>query len=67
MALEGKSEPNGIVRVTGSYAAPSGPDWSWEIAIEPGGDENSFRFVMVNITPEGERALAVEVIYSLQA
>ncbi len=47
----------------GSYAAPSGPDWGWRIAIEceaAGG----FRLVMHNIHPEGQEMLAVEATYT---
>ena len=65
MVFEGTADPDGTVSVTGSYAAPPGPDWGWEITIEPP-ENDAFYFRMYNITPEGEKALAVEVKYSRQ-
>jgi hypothetical protein len=67
MVCEGEIDEDGVVvSVQGTYAAPSGPDWGWEITIEPG-DKNAFRFLMYNISPEGEKMLAVEVKYRRQA
>ena len=62
MVCEGNVE-DGIVSVKGSYAAPPGPDWGWQIDIEPQG-MNAFHLLMYNITPDGEKFLAVEVAYS---
>lgn len=53
------------VTMTGSYAAPPGPDWRWRTEIQPVND-NTFRMVMYNISPEGEESLAVEAEYSRQ-
>jgi len=66
MVLEGEVDDQGMVNVKGSYAAPPGPDWGWQIDIEPK-SENTFPFRMYNITPEGEKFLAVEVTYTRQA
>jgi hypothetical protein len=62
----GEDAAEGAVTVRGSYAAPPGPDWGWEIAIEPRGPDG-FRLRMTNITPEGERFLAVEIGYARQS
>ena len=62
MLFEGGATGNGI-SVTGSYAAPPGPDWGWRIIIEPHA-ENTWRMRMYNITPEGEETLAVEATYT---
>jgi hypothetical protein len=62
MSCEGTVDQDGVVEVGGPYAAPPGPDWGWTIRIEPGDD--SFRFLMYNVTPEGESALAVETVFS---
>jgi Protein of unknown function (DUF1579) len=63
MICEGSIMTNGIARVTGSYAAPSGPDWGWQIDIEPQ-ERDTFQLVMYNISPEGDKMLAVEVRYT---
>jgi hypothetical protein len=62
MVCEGKVSDNGVISMTGSYAAPEGPDWGWRIEIDPG-RADSFDLVMFNITPEGEEALAVQASY----
>jgi hypothetical protein len=66
MVCKGSANDHGVVSVQGTYAAPPGPDWGWQITIEPK-DKNEFRFLMHNITPEGEKELAVEVAYSRQS
>jgi hypothetical protein len=63
MICEGTIKTDGFVSVKGSYAAPPGPDWGWQITIEPQVNKGAFRFVMDNISPEGEEMLAVEAIY----
>lgn len=50
-------EPNAI-SVTGHYAVPEHPDWGWRTEILQNGD--SFRYVMYNVSPEGEEQIAVE-------
>ena len=44
MVCEGAVEENGTVCIKGSYAAPPGPDWEWEITIEPKANQ-SFDFL----------------------
>lgn len=63
MVCQGGVDAGGVVQVKGAYAAPPGPDWGWQITIEPQG-KDQFRFLMHNITPEGESFLAVETIYT---
>ena len=63
MICEGRIDDHGALSVQGTYAAPPGPDWRWQITIEPK-DQNQFAFRMYNISPEGEKMLAVEIIYS---
>jgi hypothetical protein len=63
MVCEG-DEVGGTISVTGSYAAPPGPDWGWRTVIEPADD--AFRLAMYNIEPDGEEALAVETVFSRQ-
>ena len=62
MTCEGTSTPDGF-SVQGTYAAPPGPDWGWRIAVrfEP---DQTFTFLMTNITPDGVEAPAVEVRYT---
>ncbi len=62
MNLRGGMLSNGGVSITGSYPAPTGPDWGWSIGIEPE-SADSFRLVMHNIMPEGEPMLAVRATY----
>jgi len=45
----------------GSYAAPPGPDWGWRTVIEIP-DDDSFRMVMYNVSPEGKEELAVNAV-----
>jgi len=63
MVCEGSLDEKGVASVTGSYAAPPGPDWGWRTSVGPG-EGGSFHIRMYNITPEGQEALAVEAIYS---
>ena len=62
MLCQGRLDLQGGLSVQGSYAAPSGPDWSWRIIFEPG-EGDMLRLVMVNIDPGGREMLAVEGKY----
>lgn len=55
-----------VASVSGSYAAPPGPDWGWRITLEPSG-ANACIFRMYNRKPEGEEALAVEMRFARAA
>lgn len=60
MVCEGEVDDEGVVWVKGSYAAPPGPDWGWQISIETQ-KIDVFHLIMHNITPEGEAFLAVDI------
>ncbi len=64
MNCEGTVEENSI-NLKGFYKVPDHPDWGWktEITVQ---DENSFKIIMHNVTPEGEESLAVEADYTRQ-
>ena len=63
MQLTGKTKPDGSAVVDGSYAAPPGPDWGWRITIQPLENEQ-FKLIMHNVTPDGAAMLAVEAVFS---
>ena len=63
MVCKGSAGADGALSVSGFYPAPSGPDWGWRTVIEPG-DNESFRPLMYNITPQGHEELAVEARYT---
>lgn len=62
MHSNGKMENDGILNIKGFYTVPGHPDWGWRTVIETE-NENSFKFVMYNVSPEGEEDLAVESVY----
>ena len=66
MHCTGEAQPDGAISVLGSYAAPPGPDWGWRLTIQPLPDD-LLRFVMHNISPEGEEMIAVEALYSRES
>lgn len=61
MTFAGEVDDAGAVTVKGTYPAPEGPDWGWQITLVSG--DGSWRLQMDNITPAGEAFLAVETIY----
>ncbi len=63
MHCTGRVENNGILSIKGFYAVPEHPDWGWRTVIETE-NEDSFKFVMYNVSPEGKEDLAVESVYS---
>ncbi|HEX8430376.1 MAG TPA: DUF1579 family protein [Longimicrobium sp.] len=63
MKCAGPADESGTMTMLGSFAAPSGPDWGWRIAIEPR-PGSAIRIDMTNISPEGEEYPAVEATYS---
>jgi hypothetical protein len=53
---------DGVIRVTGRYADPSGgPDWGWRTELEPAGERLLMR--AFNIWPDGREDRAVEADY----
>lgn len=63
MAMTGQADTSSLLTVRGSYPAPPGPDWGWQIALTPD-LEGRVRIVMHNISPEGQDYLAVEAEYT---
>ena len=66
MTFGGTIDDDGVVRLTGSYPAPEGPDWGWQIHIEPG-DGNGGRITMHNLVPGYDPYQVVEATYRRQA
>lgn len=62
MLCNGSVDSDGRISVFGNYAVPDHPDWGWRTEITP--VENSFRYVMYNVSPEGEEELAVETEFT---
>jgi hypothetical protein len=58
MLCNGTMGSDGVISVTGQYAVPDNPDWSWRTEITPGAD--TFRYLMYNVSPDGVEDLAVE-------
>lgn len=56
----------GVVRLSCTYPAPEGPDWGWQIHIEPG-DGNGGRITMHNLVPGYDPYQVVEATYRRQA
>lgn len=61
MVSEGKAV-RGSVDVSGSYAAPPGPDWGWRTVFGSGPD-GTLRLLMYNVSPDEKEDLAVEAVY----
>ena len=62
MLCNGTRSSDGSISVTGYYSVSDHPDWAWRTEIVPG--EERFRYVMYNISPEGEEDLAVETEFT---
>jgi hypothetical protein len=62
MVCHGTLRADGVADFRGVYSAGTGPDWGWRTLIEPRA-RDSFRLVMFNITPEGQKDLAVNATY----
>ena len=63
MLCRGPGGDGASITVAGTYAAPPGPDWGWDIGLTPKPGE-SFEIVMHVYTPEGEQGPAVEAWYT---
>ena len=57
---------DGVVRLACTYPAPEGPDWGWQIHIEPGAG-NGGRITMHNVVPGHDPYQVVEATYRRQA
>ena len=62
MTFSGSVGDDGVVRLIGSYAAPTGPDWGWHIHVEPG-DGSGGRVTMHNVLPGEAGYQVVEAVY----
>ena len=62
MVCNGTIAGDGAVSVLGKYSVPDHPDWGWRTDIIPG--EDSFRYTMYNVTPEGVEDVAVETDFT---
>ena len=58
MLCNGEVSADGTISVLGHYAVPDNPDWGWRTELIQRPD--SFRYVMYNVTPDGEEQIAVE-------
>jgi len=59
MNCEGREMEHGGVDVNGTYKVEGHPEWGWRTEIIP--EDNSFRYLMFNVSPEGEESIAVEM------
>jgi hypothetical protein len=66
MVSEGNRSRSGALSLKGFYTVPDHPDWGWRTVFEPE-NEDSFRIVMYNVSPEGEETPAVEMEYKRQS
>lgn len=62
MLFAGTVGEDGVVRLTGSYAAPEGPDWGWQILVAPR-EGGGGRMTMLNLVPGEEPYEAVDAVY----
>lgn len=62
MPCDGTVSSTGSVNLKGSYSVPNYPDWGWRTEIIPG--ENSFKYLMFNVSPEGVEEWAVEMDFT---
>jgi hypothetical protein len=51
-----------VLSVSGTYAAPEGPDWGWRIALQP--ESSGIALRMYNIPPGDAEIPAVEAVYT---
>jgi hypothetical protein len=63
MEFRGEADRDGCMSALGSYSPPPGPDWGWRIILDAD-PEAGLRILMVNITPDGEEAPAIEADYT---
>jgi hypothetical protein len=66
LTLAGDIGDDGLIRMTGWYPAPAGPDWGWQIHIYPG-DGSGGRITMHNVVPGHDPYQVVEAEYRRQA
>jgi len=63
MVLGNGTRMETVITATGSYAAPTGPDWGWRIEVHT--SEVAGPLIRhYNILPDGQEALAVQAQYT---
>ncbi|CAN5585049.1 DUF1579 domain-containing protein [soil metagenome] len=62
MSCNGTVSEDGHVKLMGHYSVPDHPDWGWRTEIVPEGD--TFKYLMFNVSPEGEEDWAVATVFS---
>lgn len=62
MLFSGTVGDDAVVRLSGSYAAPEGPDWGWQIVVAPH-EGGGIRMTMLNLVPGYDPYVAVEAVY----
>jgi hypothetical protein len=63
MNLTVEEQTPGLITAKGSYSVGDGPEWGWQITIQPKPD-GTFAFTMYNIEPDANPELAVEIQFS---
>ncbi|MBS1796406.1 MAG: DUF1579 family protein [Acidobacteria bacterium] len=66
LVSDGRMDGGGTILFKGFYSVPDHPDWGWNTIIVPE-NENSFKILMYNVSPEGEEMLAVEMEFTKPA
>lgn len=59
MKCEGRETEAGGIDVKGNYKVEGYPDWGWRTEIVP--KDESFRYLMYNVSPAGDEEIAVEM------
>lgn len=59
MLCEGDTANANLIGVKGYYRVPKHPDYGWRTELLR--SESNFRFVMYNVSPEGEEEIAMEM------
>jgi hypothetical protein len=62
MQCDGLVRSTGSVDLKGFYSVPDHPDWGWRTEITPG--DNTFKYLMFNVSPEGVEEWAVEMEFT---
>ncbi len=62
MSCKGNVSEDGRVNLVGHYSVPDHPDWGWRTEIVPEGE--TFKYLMFNVSPEGEEEWAVETVFT---
>ena len=60
MQFSGTVGADGVLRLNGSYPAPPGPDWGWQIHLHPA-DGQGGRITMHNLVPGEDPYQVVEL------